>query len=232
VLAGSQQRHAGEHASLSAVRAAIGAGLLLLLVSPARAEPEPEPEIPGVHDFFVGVEVGRVADRETLDARATIALAVSIHERLGLAKTGLAWGCDLALGSTSSGGFLYGIAYRIGIGLRLGDGGQFSVTTGAGLGGITGGRLGFAWTIPTDAYLSVALPHGQLRAIAGATGTWLFTENARQSGAVDAPPFDEVTARIGLLRPTWGVQLFVSEMRGTRVFGVALGVAERADRLQ
>jgi hypothetical protein len=218
VLARPQRRHARQHASLIAT-------IVLCAAGSAHAD---EDSIPGVHDFSVGVEAGRVADPEVLDARATIALAVAIHEKLGLARTGPAWGWDLALGSTSSGGFLYGTAIRVGVGLQLGARGQFAITTGAGFSGITGGRLGFAWTIPTDAYVAVPLRFGGLRVAAGATGTWLYTEDARQHGAAHVPPFDEATARIGVLRPTWGVHVFVSELRDTHIWGISVGVADSA----
>lgn len=191
--------------------------------------PKGPPPAPGISEVWAGVEVGGVADRGELETEATIAGAVDMHGLMGLARTGGAAFTHLALGSTTNGGFLYALDVGFGLGVRLGDDGFLSLTIGGGFSGITGGRLGFAWEVPVDAFVGVPLG-ASLRLLAGARGSWVFREDPRQDGS-PVSLFDETSARLGVAwmrgaRPGFALTAFASELHDTRIAGVSLAIGQ------
>jgi hypothetical protein len=214
-----------EHAhSLAYPTLATGCDRVLAAETQLAAAPVDKPT-PGLHEVFLGLATGRYSDRDAVGGNSFMfALDVASHETMGTKKTGAAWATDLALGSTSSGGFLYGFSLRLGLGVRVGELGQIVLSSGGGFDGITGKRLGFAWNVPVD--LFAAIPIGAVRATVGVNGRWLFTEDPRQSGTTALTLFDEATVRVGVMFPLWGVQAFVSEVRDTRLWGISVGFAD------
>jgi len=186
------------------------------------------PQAPGVDELWAGLAVGSVSDPELLgDTSTTIAAEIAMRGLVGLHQVAPAVSFDLALGSTSSGGFLYRLDVGWGVGLRLAHDGQLSLTIGGGFSGITGGPLGFALEVPVTA--TATIPFGpRLRGLIGGRGTFVFTENARQHGIPDVPLYDEVEVKVGVARAhremLWGVYGFLSHARETAILGIALAV--------
>ncbi len=173
-----------------------------------------------------------IADEGVIgDAKGIASLGMRFRNVVGR-RLGYAAGTDFDVGTTGGGGFAYNFNMY---GLGLGGGGaryMLGVTAGGGLSGITGGRAGFAWQVPVEAFAAVDVTR-RLRVGAWARSQWIFREDARQSGAPSAPFGDELHAGLSVdvlwanpyqtARPGVSLMLTYSEMMGTEIYGVGIG---------
>jgi hypothetical protein len=141
---------------------------------------------------------------------------------IGVAETG-----DLSLGATIGHniGFAYDMSFGFGPGVFLGDNLQVGATIGFGLSGITGGVLGFAWKVPTEAFVILELSR-DLRPMAYFRQDYLFGTDTRKNGSTLARWGDEAEAGAGL-RFSGKLDGFVygsvREMAGVRYWGIGMG---------
>jgi hypothetical protein len=141
---------------------------------------------------------------------------------IGVAETG-----DLSLGATIGHtiGFAYDMSFGFGPGVFLGDNLQVGATIGFGLSGITGGVLGFAWKVPTEAFVILELSR-ELRPMAYFRQDYLFGTDTRKNGSTLARWGDEAEAGAGLRfsgRLDGFVYGSVREMAGVRYWGIGMG---------
>ncbi len=141
---------------------------------------------------------------------------------IGVAETG-----DFSLGATLGHkiGFAYDMSFGFGPGVFLGDNLQVGATVGFGLSGITGGVLGFAWKVPTEAFVILELSP-DLRPMAYFRQDYLFGTDTRKNGSTLARWGDEAEAGAGL-RFSGKLDGFVygsvREMAGVRYWGIGMG---------
>ncbi|HEY5921087.1 MAG TPA: caspase family protein [Kofleriaceae bacterium] len=141
---------------------------------------------------------------------------------IGVAETG-----DLSIGMTVGDNvhFAYDMSFSMGPGVFIGDNLQLAATIGFGFSGITGGVLDFAWKVPTDVFVVLALSK-DIRPVAYVRQTYLFSSEARQNGSTHAWWGDEGEAGAGL-RFSGRLDGFlygsVREMRDERYWGIGIG---------
>ena len=141
---------------------------------------------------------------------------------IGVAETG-----DFSLGATLGHkiGFAYDMSFGFGPGVFLGDNLQVGATIGFGLSGISGGVLGFAWKVPTEAFVILELSP-ELRPMAYFRQDYLFGTDTRKNGSTLARWGDEAEAGAGL-RFSGKLDGFVygsvREMAGVRYWGIGIG---------
>jgi hypothetical protein len=141
---------------------------------------------------------------------------------IGVAETG-----DFSLGATLGHkvGFAYDMSFGFGPGVFLGDNLQVGATIGFGLSGITGGVLGFAWKVPTEAFVILELSP-EVRPMAYFRQDYLFGTDTRKNGSTLARWGDEAEAGAGL-RFSGKLDGFVygsvREMAGVRYWGIGIG---------
>jgi hypothetical protein len=141
---------------------------------------------------------------------------------VGVAETG-----ELALGFTlgHESHFAYDMSLGFGPGVFLGDNLHVGATIGFGLSGITGGVLGFAWKVPTEAFVILELSP-ELRPMAYFRQSYIFGNDARQNGSRLARWGDEAEAGAGLKFSGKLDGFFygsVREMENIRYYGFGIG---------
>jgi len=141
---------------------------------------------------------------------------------VGVAETG-----DLALGMTlgDEKHFAYDMSLGFGPGVFVGDNLQVGATIGFGFSGITGGVLGFGWTIPTEVFAVLELSP-EIRPVAYFRQTYVLDNAMRKSGSTLARWGDEAEAGAGL-RFSGRLDGFfygsLREMEGQRYWGFGIG---------
>ena len=133
-------------------------------------------------DFGGGIRVERPETRRDFDALVTLGgTSREVHGNpvIGVANTG-----ELSLGATLGDNvhFAYDLNFGIGPGVFIGDTLQVGATIGFGFSGITGGVLDFAWKVPTEAFVVLALTP-EIRPMAYFRQNYLFSSDARQNGS-------------------------------------------------
>ena len=175
--------------------------------------------------FGGGIRVERPQTATDFDALVTLGgTSREVHGNpvIGIAETG-----DLSLGATlgNTVGFAYDLSFGIGPGVFIGDNLQVGATIGVGFSGITSGVLGFAWKVPTEAFVILELSP-ELRPMAYFRQDYLFGEDARKNGFKLARWGDEAEAGAGL-RFSGRLDGFfygsVREMAGVRYWGIGMG---------
>ncbi len=176
--------------------------------------------------FAGGLRVERPTHMEPFDAILT--LGGTSREVRGAPVVGVAETGDFSLGMTVGDkiGFVYDASLGFGPGVFLGDTVQIGATIGFGLSGITGGTLGFAWKMPTEAFVTLELSP-TVRPMAYFRESYIFGNDARQGGSRMAVlGADEAEAGAGL---RFGGKLdgffygSVREMENIRYWGVGVG---------
>lgn len=153
-----------------------------------------------------------------------------------LGVLGHGWQMSGELGMGTSGGFLYDLnILPIGLATNLGPL-TVGIAAGGGLGGITGGRVPFAWQVPVEARLGLRLgAHAMLEA--SALNQWTFRSELREDGSQNALFGDELRGSLGF---HWVMPAFAGsrrgstfylgadyrEMRGAELFGVRVGYGQ------
>jgi hypothetical protein len=174
-------------------------------------------------DRRVGLAVGRVDDSMLYGTTTTVAIEGAGRGIFSPGPVGGAVTSNGALGSTADGGLVYGLDVGLGLGARYGRA-QLGATIGAGVSGITGGILPFAFQVPVIAY--VGIPLGPLRVVGAVRGDWLFASDDRQDGAETVTAFDEVGAEAGLFLDrrdhSIGLLGWAREQQGTSLIGASL----------
>jgi hypothetical protein len=141
---------------------------------------------------------------------------------VGVAETG-----DLSLGMTlgDSTHFAYDMSLGFGPGVFIGDNLQLGATVGFGFSGITGGVLGFGWTIPTELFAVLELSPS-VRPVAYFRQSYVLDNQMRKHGSTMAQWGDESEAGAGL-RFSGHLDGFfygsLREMQGQRYWGVGVG---------
>lgn len=141
---------------------------------------------------------------------------------IGVAETG-----ELFLGATLGDNvhFAYDLSLGAGPGVLLFDNLQLGATIGFGFSGITGGVLDFAWKVPTEAFVALALSD-DVRPVAYVRQSYLFSSDARQNGSKHARWGDEAEAGVGV-RFTGNLAGFVygsvREMANETYWGIGIG---------
>lgn len=193
---------------------------------------DPPPQIPEWNNGITSLHVGDLRD-PIGGSEWTISLAAHVRGMLGK-RIGYAYGVDFDFGSTNTGGFLYDWSmYPFGIGIE-GGGARLGVAIGGGLSGITGDRVGLAWQIPVETFLTITA--GKTLALSAWGRTqWVFREDPRQSGSDSAPFGDELRAGLALeilftsdrekptLRRGLSISLTYGELMGIRTIGIGIG---------
>ena len=161
------------------------------------------------------------------DFDALITLGGTSREVHGTPVIGVAETGDFSLGATLGHkiGFAYDMSFGFGPGVFLGDNLQVGATIGFGLSGITGGVLGFAWKVPTEAFVILELSP-ELRPMAYFRQDYLFGTDTRKHGSTLARWGDEAEAGAGLRfsgRLDGFVYGSVREMAGVRYWGIGMG---------
>ncbi|MBV8759184.1 MAG: caspase family protein [Deltaproteobacteria bacterium] len=141
---------------------------------------------------------------------------------VGVAETG-----DLSVGLTLGDNthFAYSASLGFGPGVFIGDNLQVGATVGFGCSGITGGVLGFGWTIPTEIFAVLELSR-DIRPVAYFRQTYVLDNNMRQGGSKLARWGDEAEAGAGLKFSGHLDGFFygsLREMQGERYWGFGIG---------
>jgi hypothetical protein len=141
---------------------------------------------------------------------------------VGVAETG-----DLSLGMTlgDQKHFVYDMSLGFGPGVFIGDNLQLGATIGFGFSGITGGVLGFGWTIPTEVFAVLELSPS-VRPIAYFRQSYVLDNAMRKHGSTLAKWGDEAEAGAGLRFSGHYDGFFygsVREMQGERYWGFGIG---------
>ncbi len=176
-------------------------------------------------DFSPGLRVEVPNSVRGFDALVTIGgSSREVHGNpvIGIAETG-----DLSIGATvgDEGHFAYDLSFAMGPGVFIGDNLQIGATIGFGFSGITGGVLDFAWKMPTEAFVVLALSP-EIRPMAYVRQSYLFSSEARQNGSKLARWGDESEAGAGLRfsgRLDGFVYGSVREMANERYWGLGIG---------
>jgi hypothetical protein len=161
------------------------------------------------------------------DFDALITLGGSSREVHGKPVIGVAETGDLSLGLTVGDNvhFAYDLSFAMGPGVFIGDNLQIGATVGFGFSGITGGVLDFAWKLPTEAFIVLALSD-DIRPMAYVRQSYLFSSEARQDGSEHARWGDEAEAGVGMRfngRLDGFIYGSVREMKNEQYWGVGLG---------
>jgi hypothetical protein len=141
---------------------------------------------------------------------------------VGIAETG-----NLSLGLTLGDNthFAFDTSLGFGPGVFVGDNLQLGATVGVGYSGITGGVLGFGWTIPTELFAILELSP-QIRPVAFFRQSYVLDNTMRKHGSTLAWWGDEAEAGAGL-RFSGRLDGFfygsVREMEGQRYWGLGIG---------
>lgn len=176
-------------------------------------------------DFSPGLRVEVPSSARGFDALVTIGgSSREVHGNpvIGIAETG-----DLSIGATVGDEvhFAYDLSFAMGPGVFIGDNLQIGATIGFGFSGITGGVLDFAWKLPTEAFVVLALSP-EIRPMAYVRQSYLFSSEARQNGSKLARWGDESEAGAGL-RFSGHLDGFVygsvREMANERYWGIGIG---------
>lgn len=176
-------------------------------------------------DFGGGIRVERPQTRRDFDALVTLGgTSREVHGNpvIGVAETG-----ELSLGATLGDHvhFAYDMSFGIGPGVFIGDNLQVGATIGFGFSGITGGVLDFAWKVPTEAFVVLALTP-EIRPMAYFRQSYLFDSTARQNGSKLARWGDETEAGVGM-RFSGRLDGFfygsLREMANERYWGIGIG---------
>jgi hypothetical protein len=113
----------------------------------------------------------------------------------------------------------------MGPGVFIGDNLQLGATIGFGFSGITGGVLDFAWKVPTEAFVVLALSP-EIRPMAYVRQSYLFSSEARQHGSKHAHWGDESELGVGM-RFSGKLDGFVygsvREMANEQYWGIGIG---------
>lgn len=144
---------------------------------------------------------------------------------------GASWGFGTRLGA-GLGGLVYDLWLTpLGVGWRGGPAAA-SLQIGGGLGGITGGRLPFSWSLPVDASLRLRISSRASMRL-GARAAWV-TDDARQNGAAHAPFGDEASVSLGVglggsynsfdTLGRWDIGVQLAEAGGETYVGLSIGV--------
>jgi hypothetical protein len=194
----------------------------------------PEPRVPEWNNAITSIALGDLED-PIGGSEWTISLAANVRGMLGQ-RFGYAYGADFDFGSTNTGGFLYDFSmYPFGVAVE-GGGARVGLVVGGGLSGITGDRIGLAWQIPVETFLTITA--GKTIALsAWGRSQWVFREDPRQSGSDNALFGDELRAGLSLeilladdkkepsLRRGLSISLMYGELMGTKTIGVGIGSA-------
>jgi hypothetical protein len=177
--------------------------------------------------FGGGLRVERPSD--TMKFGSLVTLGGTSREIHGSPVIGVAETGDLSLGMTLGGnttGFAYDMSLGFGPGLYVGDSLHLGATVGFGLSGITGGILGFAWKVPTEAFAILELTPN-VRPLAYVRQNYIFGNDARQNGSkLTLWGADELEAGAGLRfhgKLDGFIYGSVREMENVRYWGVGLG---------
>jgi len=141
---------------------------------------------------------------------------------IGVAETG-----ELSFGATlgDKTAFAYDMSLGFGPGVFVGDNLQLGATIGFGFSGISGGVLGFGWTVPTELFAVLELSPS-IRPVAYFRQTYVLDNDARQNGSKLARWGDEAEAGAGL-RFSGHLDGFiygsVREMQGQQFWGLGVG---------
>lgn len=194
---------------LAAPRARSGARATTVAVRPQRAE------------GWMGLRYTRVDEPMRVDdAKQLLSVAVA-YDVVPLAGTGMFVGFDLELGG--GGGFRYDTNLRAGWGISRG-GAVAAATLGAGVGGLTGGRIPIALQVPVE--LLAGYRFGpRLALAASARSIFAFGADARADGSTATPLGDELELELTVLA---GKKLALSGLYAERLktsfVGVAIGI--------
>lgn len=175
--------------------------------------------------FDDGIRIERPATAQRFDALVT--LGGTSREVHGTSPVGLAETSELSLGATLGDrvGFAYDASVAIGPGVFVGDHLQLGATIGVGLGGITGGLLGFAWKVPTEGFAVLELSP-RYRTVAYFRQDFVYGAATRKRGSPMALWGDEAELGAGLCF-TGSLDGFVygsvREMQGVRYVGLGFG---------
>jgi hypothetical protein len=175
--------------------------------------------------FGGGLRVERPATPKGFDA--IVSVGGTSREVHGRPVIGVAEAADLSIGLTVGDNvhFAYDASIAMGPGVFIGDNLQLGATIGFGFSGITGGVLDFAWKVPTEAFVVLALSR-DIRPVAYFRQSYLFSSEARQNGSKLARWGDESEAGAGL-RFSGKLDGFVygslREMANERYWGIGLG---------
>jgi hypothetical protein len=176
-------------------------------------------------DFGGGLRVERPEARTDFDALVTF--GGTSRDLSGSPLVGVAETTDLYLGLTLGDNthFAYDLSFGIGPGIFIGDTLQVGATIGFGFSGITGGVLDFAWKVPTEAFVVLALTP-EIRPMAYFRQSYIWSSEARQNGSKLARWGDETETGVGL-RFSGRLDGFLygslREMANERYWGVGLG---------
>ncbi|HEU0031898.1 MAG TPA: caspase family protein [Kofleriaceae bacterium] len=175
--------------------------------------------------FGGGLRVEAPQTRTDFDAIVTFGgTGREVHGKsvIGVAQTG-----DLSLGATVGDNvhFAYDMSLGVGPGIFIGDNLQIGATIGFGFSGITGGVLDFAWKIPTEGFVVLALSPN-IKPVAYFRQSYLFSSEARQNGSKLGRWGDETETGVGV-RFDGKLDGFVygslREMAGERYWGIGMG---------
>ncbi|MEO8706003.1 MAG: caspase family protein [Kofleriaceae bacterium] len=174
--------------------------------------------------FGGGLRVERPEGKQNFDALVT--LGGTSREVHGTPLIGVAESGDLAIGATLGDqvGFAYDMSLGIGPGIFIGENLQVGATIGFGFSGVRG-VLDFAWKVPTEAFIVLALTP-EIRPMAYVRQNYLFSSEARQNGSKSARWGDESEAGVGM-RFSGRLDGFfygsVREMQNERYWGIGMG---------
>lgn len=178
----------------------------------------------------MGVRASRMGESTTVtDFENAVAFQFSLVQEPKQAA-GVTVISNAEVGFGTGGGFLYDLDVVVGPGLRAGPL-SASIGGGFGLGGVTGGRLGFGWQVPIEARLALRVGPAALEWTG--TAQFVLKEDPRQDGSAHAPFGDELRTSLGLhlIRPNYqgsrhGKSLYVGadyrEARDTEWLGVVV----------
>jgi hypothetical protein len=176
--------------------------------------------------FASGIRVERpTSGMQDFDALVTLGgTSREVHGKpvIGVAETGELH-IGMTLGETSH--FAYDASFAIGPGIFIGENLQIGGTIGFGFSGITGGVLDFAWKVPTEAFVVLALSR-DIRPVAYVRQSYLFSTDARQNGSKLARWGDEAEAGVGMHFSGKLDGYFygsLREMAGERYWGLGIG---------
>ncbi|HUJ59943.1 MAG TPA: caspase family protein [Kofleriaceae bacterium] len=176
--------------------------------------------------FGGGLRVEQPTSNTGFDSLVT--LGGTEREIHGTPVVGVAETTDFALGGTLGGDahFAYNLAIGFGPGVFIGDNLQLGATIGFGFDGITGGVLGFAWKVPTEAFAVLELSHA-VRPMAYVRQNYIFDNDKRQNGTkIGFWGADETEYGAGLRfvgHYTGFLYGSVREMEHVRYYGIGIG---------
>lgn len=226
---GTERPGTGRRAATRAGRLAVALaalGLMLAVGAPRTAQAR-DPST----NMYMGatIEHGYHKDLKAKRGLMTYTYLINLVDSNG----GFATTMDLVLGG-GAGGFVYDMNFLFGAGTPPDEVLGYGLTAGFGLGGITGGHLPFAFTLPVQAYVQLNLGD-TTHIMAYVRPYWVALAPERDKGTETFGSFDELRAGIilgtaeiergGADPDEWGgfIGLTYREARGNRMLGLFVG---------